>query len=109
MNELLKNIFNKINIPSFYAIRPEECTYCIIYFFNEFTGAISDLKEERTKFDIYINFITDKENINKDINIIKKALEDNNFYKVKINAPIKFEDLDFFQITMNYEKSINNY
>lgn len=103
MRTELKELLDRTGIKSYAIKRPEGVFPCIVYTINDFAGAYADCKEESSEYDIYLNLYI-KENIFETIDRIKKVMNDNDFIKVVINAPIQFEDLDYYQVTFNYKK-----
>ena len=62
-------------------------------------------KKETNKYDIYFNLYIE-DGITNTVKKIKSALKEANFIKVVINSPIKFEGVNYYQVTMNYKKTI---
>ncbi|MEN8079189.1 hypothetical protein ABFP60_19690 [Clostridioides difficile] len=103
MSNYITEILRGMGIPSYYLKRPQDIEECIIYSFNEYKGHMADNTEETIKYDCYFNIII-KSNISNTINKMKSILESNGFRKVVINSPMITEGVDFYQITMNFQK-----
>lgn len=103
MDDLIKRTLEESGINSSYIKRPDNVFPCIVYSYNEYTNAKGDGKEENVKYDIYFNLYI-KSGLNSALKKIKESLAKNGFIKQVINAPIQFDGLDYYQITMNYTK-----
>lgn len=105
MNELIENTLLPLGIDINYLERVGDKFPQIVYSFNEYTNSSGDNKEETLRYDIYLNLYIE-ENINATVKKIKEALSKANFIKLVVNNPIKFEGVNYYQITMNYKKVI---
>lgn len=107
MKELIEQALSGLNIPLYYVKRPQSCTYCIVYNYVETPLAGADGEEVLTRYSVVFNLITTS-NINRDVELIKKALKESNFKKITINSPTMADNTDFYQVTMQYNKIINS-
>lgn len=105
MNEIIEETLKITGIQCFYVERPPDVFPCIVYSYNEYTNTSSDCIEESFKYDIYLNLYI-KEDINLNLKNIKSALSINGFIKQVINSPIQFEGKDYYQVALNYIKTM---
>ena len=103
MKTQIENALNESGIDYYYLKRPKTVFPCVVYQYNEFPNATGDNTEESTRYDIYLNLVV-KNNLTENTDKIKEVMKKHGFMKVVINAPIMFEDLDYYQITMQYLK-----
>lgn len=105
MNELIEKVLEPIGITVNYLERVGDEFPQIVYNFKEYPNANGDNKEETNKYDIYFNLYIE-DGITHTVRKIKDALKKANFIKAVINSPIKFEGVNYYQLTMNYKKTI---
>ena len=105
VKDILDAVLEPTGIPFYYFERPTDVFPCIVITYQEYTAYSADNIEESTKYDIYLNLIC-KDNLRTHIKTVKDAMR-NDFAKVIINNPIKLDGTDYFQITMNYLKTIS--
>lgn len=103
MNELIEKVLEPIGITVNYLERVEGVFPQIVYNFKEYPNANGDNKEETNKYDIYFNLYIEDE-ITHIVKKIKDVLKEAKFIKIVINSPIKFERVNYYQVTMNYKK-----
>jgi hypothetical protein len=104
VKDILDGVLKKTDIPFYYFERPTDVFPCVVVSYQEATNYSADNVEEGVKYDIYLNLIT-KDNIRNHTKKIKDCMSDD-FSKIIINAPMKLDGVDYFQITMNYRKSV---
>lgn len=105
MNELIERTLEPLGIEINYLERIGNKYPQIVYNFTEYKNASGDNKEETTKYDIYFNiYIEDK--LLETVKKVKDALAEAKFIKIVVNSPIKFEKVSYYQITMNYKKTM---
>ena len=104
MKVLIENALKETGLDYFYLKRAREKFPCIVYQYHEYPNALGDNTEESTSYERYFNLII-KKDLTTTTNLVKQILKKHGFGKVVINAPIMFEDTDYYQITMQYVKS----
>lgn len=104
MKNLIDKALEETGLDFFYLKRPRSVFPCIVYSYNELQNANGDNTEESSRYDIYFNLIA-KTDLTETTKKVKEVLRKHGFIKVVINAPIIFEDLDYYQITMQYVKT----
>ena len=104
MKKLIEDALKETGIPYYYVRRPKNVFPCLVYQYNELPNGLGDNTEECTRYDVYINLII-KSNLTETTEKVKEAMKKHKFLKVIINAPVIFEDVDYYQITMQYVKS----
>ena len=104
MKKLIEVALRDTGLDYFYIKRARNVFPCIVYTYNELPHALGDNTEESTRYDIYFNLII-KKDLTDTTKLVKDILKNHGFMKVIINAPIMFEDTDYYQITMQYVKS----
>ena len=103
MKELIENTLKSVGIEVNYLERIGDEYPQLVYTFNEYPNSSGDNREETALYDIYLNLYIEGD-IDSTVNKIKSELEKAHFKKVAINSPIKFEGVNYYQITMNYKK-----
>lgn len=103
LNKIIQNALSKQDIPYYYVERPVGKFPSVVFYYNEYVKDRADNKIESLKYDCYFNLYA-KSNLSANTNKIIKALEDAGFIKVVVNSPVKFDELDYYQITMNFVK-----
>lgn len=103
LNKIIQNALSKQDIPYYYVERPVGKFPSVVFNYNEYVQERADNRVEALKYDCYFNLYA-KDNLSANTNKIVKALEDAGFIKVVVNSPVKFDDLDYYQITMNFVK-----
>lgn len=103
MNKIIQNALSKQDIPFYYVERPVGEFPSVVFYYNEYVKDRADNKVESLKYDCYFNLYI-KSDLSKNTKKIVKALEDSGFIKIVVNSPVKFDDLDYYQITMNFIK-----
>lgn len=106
MNKLLEQILPETGIEFYYLERPVDVFPCIVYSYNEYMNTLGDYKEESTRYDIYFNLYV-KEDVINTVEKIKEVMDDHYFKKNAINAPIKFDNTDYYQVTFSYSKTLS--
>ncbi len=104
MNKIIQNALSKQDIKYYWIERQPNVFPCVVYAFNEYVQDNSDNRQETLRYDCYFNLYT-KDKLMANTEKIKKALLEAGFTQVVINNPIKFDDLDYYQITMNFMKT----
>ena len=107
MKELIENTLKSVGIEVNYLERIGDEYPQLVYTFNEYPNSSGDNREETALYDIYLNLYIEsgiESDIDSTVNKIKSELEKAHFKKVAINSPIKFEEVNYYQITMNYKK-----
>ena len=107
MKELIENTLKSVGIEVNYLERVGDEYPQLVYTFNEYPNSSGDNREETALYDIYLNLYIEsgiESDIDSTVNKIKSELEKAHFKKVAINTPIKFEGVNYYQITMNYKK-----
>ena len=107
MKKLIEDALKETGLDYYYLKRPKNVFPCLVYQYNELPNALGDNTEECTRYDVYINLII-KNNLTETTEKVKEAMKKHRFMKVIINAPIMFDELDYYQITFNYTKSKSN-
>lgn len=105
INDLIKQVLEGTNVPSFYLERPKDIFPCLAYEFTELEPNGADNKDEQRKYDVYINLYI-KEDIGLITEKVRKVLKENGFKKILINSPEIFENLDYYQVIFNCKKII---
>lgn len=103
MKELIENTLKSVGIEVNFLERVGNEYPQLVYTFNEYPNSSGDNREETALYDIYLNLYIESD-IDRTVNKIKSELEKAHFKKVAINSPIKFEGVNYYQITMNYKK-----
>ena len=103
LNKIIQNALSKQDIPYYYVTRPVGEFPSVVFYCNEYVQDRADNRVEAMKYKCYLNHNT-KSKLSANTNKIVKALEDAGFIKVVVNSPVKFDDLDYYQITMNFVK-----
>lgn len=106
MNKLLEQILPETGIEFYYLERPADVFPCIVYTYNEYMNTLGDYQEESTRYDVYFNLYV-KEDIINTVEKIKEVMNDHYFKKNAINAPIKFDNTDYYQVTFSYSKTLS--
>lgn len=106
MNTLLEQVLLETGIDFYFLERPSNVFPCIVYTYNEYLNTMGDYKEESTRYDVYLNLFV-KENIFETIEKIKGVMENHYFRKTIINAPVKFDNTNYYQVTFSYAKTIS--
>lgn len=106
MNTLLEQVLSETDIDFYFLERPVDVFPCIVYTYNEYMNTMGDNKEESTRYDIYLNLYV-KENIFDTIEKIKDVMNEHYFKKNIINAPVKFDNTDYYQVTFSYSKILS--
>ena len=107
MKNQIENALQETGLDFYYLKRVKTVFPCIVYQYNELPNYHGDNLEESTRYDIFFNLII-KDNLTETVEKVKQILQKHGFMKVVINAPVCFEDLDYYQITMQYIKSKSN-
>lgn len=103
LNKIIQRALSKQDIPYYYVERPVGEFPSVVFYYNEYVRDRADNKTESLKYDCYFNLYT-KGNLSANTNKIVNALESAGFIKVVVNSPVKFDELDYYQITMNFVK-----
>ena len=104
MKKQIEDALRETGLDFFYIKRHRSVFPCIVYSYNELPNASGDNTEESTRYDIFINLII-KNNLTETTEKVKEVMKKHKFMKVIINAPVMFEDVDYYQITMQYLKT----
>ena len=99
MKFLIENALKETGLDYFYLKRAREKFPCIVYQYHEYPNALGDNTEESTRYVI-------KKDLTATTNLVKQILKKHGFGKIVINAPIMFDETDYYQITMQYVKTI---
>lgn len=105
MKDLIEEALKATNIPCFYLKRPPKIFPCIVYSYKEYPNNLGDGIEESLKFDIYINLYI-KDNITINLSNVKTELKKYGFIKQVINSPMQLDGQDFYQVVLNYIKTM---
>lgn len=103
MNKTIQAALSKQDIPYYYVERPVGEFPSVVFYYTEYVKDRSDNQVEALKYDCYFNLYT-KNKLSANTEKVVKALEDAGFIKVVVNSPVKFDELDYYQITMNFIK-----
>lgn len=104
MKSLIDKALEETGLDFFYLKRPRSVFPCIVYSYNELPNASGDNTDESSRYDIFLNLII-KSNLTETTEKIKEVMRKHKFMKVVINTPVIFEDVDYYQITMQYLKT----